>query len=97
LADALIFLMDKYESDQIINIGYGDDYTIKDVVEIIKDIINYTGEIKWDISKPNGTPKRLLDSTKLFNMGWKPKIELRQGLKDAYTWFKENNKNTYAN
>jgi GDP-L-fucose synthase len=97
LADALIFLMDKYESDQIINIGYGDDYTIKDVVEIIKDIVNYTGEIKWDISKPNGTPKRLLDSTKLFNMGWKPKIELRQGLKDAYTWFKENNKNTYAN
>jgi GDP-L-fucose synthase len=90
LADALIFLMDKYESDQIINIGYGDDYTIKDVVEIIKDIVNYTGEIKWDISKPNGTPKRLLDSTKLFNMGWKPKIELRQGLKDAYTWFTKN-------
>jgi GDP-L-fucose synthase len=90
LADALIFLMDKYESDQIINIGYGDDYTIKDVVEIIKDIVNYTGEIKWDTTKPNGTPKRLLDSTKLFNLGWKPKVELRQGLQEAYTWFKEN-------
>ena len=89
--------MNSYDSSEIINIGYGEDYTIKEIVEIIKDVVDYKGNIIWDTTKPNGTPKRLLDSTKLFNLGWKPKVELRQGLKDAYTWFKENNKNIYAN
>jgi GDP-L-fucose synthase len=97
VADACVFLMENYNSSDIINIGYGEDYTIKEIVEIIKDVVDYKGNIIWDTTKPNGTPKRLLDSTKLFNLGWKPKVELRQGLKDAYTWFKENNKNTYAN
>jgi GDP-L-fucose synthase len=97
VADACVFLMENYNSSDIINIGYGEDYTIKEIVEIIKDVVDYKGNIIWDTTKPNGTPKRLLDSTKLFNLGWKPKVELRQGLKDAYTWFKENNKNIYAN
>ena len=97
VADACVFLMENYNSSDIINIGYGEDYTIKEIVEIIKDVVDYKGNIIWDTTKPNGTPKRLLDSTKLFNLGWKPKVELRQGLKDAYTWFRENNKNTYAN
>jgi GDP-L-fucose synthase len=97
VADACVFLMEDYNSSDIINIGYGEDYTIKEIVEIIKDVVDYKGNIIWDTTKPNGTPKRLLDSTKLFNLGWKPKVELRQGLKDAYIWFKENNKNIYAN
>lgn len=97
VADACVFLMENYNSSDIINIGYGEDYTIKEIVEIIKDVVDYKGNIIWDTTKPNGTPKRLLDSTKLFNLGWKPKVELRQGLKDVYTWFRENNKNTYAN
>lgn len=97
VADACVFLMENYNSSDIINIGYGEDYTIKEIVEIIKDVVDYKGNIIWDTTKPNGTPKRLLDSTKLFNLGWKPKVELRQGLKDAYTWFRENNKNIYAN
>ena len=90
VADACIFLMDKYESDAPINIGCGEDYTIKEIVEIIKDVVGYSGKIVWDTSKPNGTPKRLLDSSKLFNMGWKPKVELNKGLTDAYNWFVTN-------
>ena len=90
VADACVFLMENYNSPEIINIGYGEDYTIKEIVEIIKDVVDYKGDIIWDTTKPNGTPKRLLDSTKLFNLGWKPKVELRHGLKEAYTWFKEN-------
>jgi len=90
VADACVFLMENYNSPEIINIGYGEDYTIKEIVEIIKDVVDYKGDIIWDTTKPNGTPKRLLDSTKLFNLGWKPKVELRQGLQESYTWFREN-------
>ena len=90
VANACVFLMNKYDSDFPINIGYDKDYTIKEIVEIIKDVVGYTGEIVWDTSKPNGTPKRLLDSSKLFNMGWKPKIKFEDGLHQTYNWFKQN-------
>lgn len=87
VAAASLFLMNNYSSVEIINIGYGEDYTIKEVVEMIKDIVGYDGKIVWDITKPNGTPKRLLDSNKLFNMGWKPKVDLKNGLKETYDWY----------
>jgi GDP-L-fucose synthase len=87
VANASLFLMNNYSSDDIINIGYGEDYTIKEVVELIKDVVGYSGTIVWDTTKPNGTPKRLLDSNKLFNMGWTPQISLENGLKDAYEWY----------
>ena len=87
LADALLFLMDNYTSDEIINIGYGEDYSIKEITEIIKNIVDFKGNINWDTSKPNGTPKRLLDSSKLFNLGWRPKIDLVSGLKQTYSWY----------
>jgi len=90
MANACVFLMKNYNSSDIINLGYGEDYTIKEIVEIIKDVIEYDGNITWDTTKPNGTPKRILDSTKLFNLGWKPNIELKSGLKEAYNWFVEN-------
>jgi GDP-L-fucose synthase len=90
IADACVFLMNIYDSSEIINIGCGEDYTIKEIIKIIKEVTDYKGEIVWDTTKPNGTPKRLLDSTKLFNMGWRPKVGLSTGLKDAYNWFKEN-------
>jgi len=83
-------LMEKYSSDQIINIGSGKDYTIKEIVELIKDIVGYTGNIIWDTSKPNGTPKRLLDNNKLLNLGWNPKVDLKIGLKNAYKWYINN-------
>ena len=87
VANASLFLMNHYSSDEIINIGCGEDYTIKEVVELIKDVVGYSGTIVWDITKPNGTPKRLLDSNKLFNMGWRPKVKLENGLKEAYEWY----------
>jgi GDP-L-fucose synthase len=90
VADACVFLMENYNSSEIINVGYGEDYTIKEIVEIIKDVVDYRGNIVWDTTKPNGTPKRLLDSTKLFNMGWKPKVQLKEGLYEAYEWYKQN-------
>lgn len=90
MANACVFLMKNYNSSDIINLGYGEDYTIKEIVEIIKDVVGYDGNITWDTTKPNGTPKRILDSTKLFNLGWKPNIELKNGLKEAYNWFVEN-------
>lgn len=93
VADACLFLMNEYSSDEIINIGLGMDYTIKEIVEIIKDIVGYTGDIVWDTSKPNGTPKRLLDNSKLSNLGWKLKVDLKSGLKDAYNWYINNNLN----
>ena len=90
VANASLFLMNNYSSDEIINIGYGEDYTIKDVVEIIKDVVGYDGKIVWDATKPNGTPKRLLDTTKIFNMGWKPTVNLKKGLEEAYEWYTAN-------
>lgn len=90
LSDALIFLMNNYDSSEIVNIGYGTDFTIKEVVNIVKKTVGYDGDIIWDTTKPNGTPKRLLDDTKIKNLGWKPKINLEIGLEIAYNWFKEN-------
>lgn len=90
VADASLFLMNNYSSDEIINIGYGEDYTIKEVVEMIKDVVGYDGKILWDTTKPNGTPKRLLDISKIFNMGWRPKVNLKNGLKEAYDWYIKN-------
>jgi len=90
LADALIFLMDRYNENEIINIGYGEDLTIKDIANKVKTTINFTGEIVWNTSKPDGTPKRLLDVNKLFDMGWRPKINLENGLKSTYEWYLNN-------
>jgi GDP-L-fucose synthase len=88
MADACVFLMNNYSDEKIINIGTGVDYTIKELVETITNIVGYKGDIAWDASKPGGTPKRLLDSTLLFNLGWKPKISLEKGLTKTIEWYK---------
>ena len=88
MADACIFLMNCYNNEQIINIGFGCDFTIKEIVEKIVNIIEYKGKIEWDLTKPDGTPKRMLDSTKLFKLGWKPKITLDEGLEKTIKWYK---------
>jgi len=90
VADACLFLMNEYSSSDIINIGYGKDFTIKEIVEIIKDIVGYTGNIVWDTTKPNGTPKRLMDLTKINKLGWKPSTDIENGLKKMYVWFSQN-------
>ena len=79
--------MKNYNDSKPINIGFGEDYTIKELVAMVAEITGYTGEIIWDTSKPDGTPKRLLDSSRIFNMGWKPKIPLKEGLTKTIEWY----------
>ena len=88
LADALIFVMNTYDDPEIINIGVGEDISIKELVSYIIDVVEYKGDITWDLDKPDGMPQRLLETTKLKNLGWKPRISLLQGLKLAYEYYK---------
>lgn len=89
MADACIFLMENYDDEQIINIGYGSDITIKELSELVAEVVGYKGKILWDTSKPDGTPRKLLDSSRLFSMGWRPKHDLRAGIALAYKDFLE--------
>jgi GDP-L-fucose synthase len=89
LADAAIFLMHGYDDDSIINVGTGEDETIQELAETIRDVTGYTGRIVFDTSKPDGTPRKQLDVTRLKALGWSPRIELRQGLAETYKWFVE--------
>ncbi|MBU4480060.1 GDP-L-fucose synthase [Patescibacteria group bacterium] len=95
LADACIYAMNNYKLENFgdfLNIGTGEDISIKELVEKIKNIAGFKGKIKWDTSKPNGTPRKLLDVSKLHSIGWKHKIDLDDGIKDTYEWYKENTK-----
>ncbi|MGE8293886.1 MAG: GDP-L-fucose synthase [Sphingobacterium sp.] len=87
LADACVFLMNSYNEKQFVNIGIGEDLSIKDLAELIKDVIGYTGTISFDTSKPDGTPRKLMDVSKLHALGWKHKTNLREGIKLAYEDF----------
>lgn len=93
LANACLYLMENYNDSSIINIGTGEDVTIKELAEMIKNVVGYEGEIVWDHTKPDGTPRKLLDVTKLHSTGWKHSIPLDEGVVSAYEWFKENYKN----
>jgi len=90
LAEALVVCMDKYDSDDIINIGTGEDVTIKELAETIVDVVGYENDYEWDISKPNGTPRKVLNVDKMKSLGWEPKISLRDGIESTYAWYKEN-------
>jgi GDP-L-fucose synthase len=92
MADACVYLMENYDASDIgefVNIGVGEDLTIRDLAELIKDIVGYEGEIVFDTSKPDGTPRKLLDVTKLHNLGWQAKISLEDGIKQAYNWYRD--------
>jgi GDP-L-fucose synthase len=90
LADSLLFLMNNYNGDQFVNVGVGKDISILELAELIKDIVGFEGEIVNDLSKPDGTPRKLLDVTRLNDLGWEAQISLEEGIKDTYQWFKEN-------
>lgn len=92
LADASLFLMDSYNDTAIINIGTGADVSIKEIAEKVKNVVGYEGEIVWDSAKPDGTPRKLLDVSKLNNLGWKHTVMLDDGIASTYEWFKENYK-----
>lgn len=93
LADGLVFLMNNYSDPEIINIGPQREVSIKELSELISKLVEYTGEIYWDINKPNGTPRRALDTTKMDSLGWKAKTSLEDGLKITIDWFLQNRSN----
>lgn len=94
LADACLFAMDKFENAELINVGSGYNVSIKELAETIASVVGYRGVIDWDHSRPNGTPNRPLDYSKMIELGWKPKYSLHSGLVKTYQWFIEN---TYYN
>ena len=89
LANAVLIASEKYDSSMHLNIGSGQDLSIKELAELVADIAGYKGEIKWDSSKPDGTPRKVLDVTKAKSLGWSPAISLRDGIALAMNWYKE--------
>lgn len=89
LAKALVFLMENYDEDGIVNVGTGEDISIKELTEMVASVVGFTGAINWDTSKPDGTPRKLLDVSKLHSLGWKHSIDLKDGLQDTYEWYKK--------
>ena len=87
LASAAIFLLQHYDNPEIVNIGTGEDITIRELAELVSQIIGFKGRIVLDTTKPDGTPRKLLDVTRLHNLGWKHKIPLERGIRDTYTWY----------
>ena len=90
LADGCIFAMEHFENAELINIGSGENVTIANLAKTLASIVGYIGDIEWDTTRPNGTPNRPLDYSKMTELGWKPKHSLHQGLKKTYQWFIEN-------
>ena len=87
LADACVFLMNEYSGNETVNVGTGKELTIKELTELVAKVVGYEGEIKWDETKPDGTPRKLLDVSKLEKLGWKYKVELEDGIRLSYEDF----------
>jgi GDP-L-fucose synthase len=90
LTSACLLLLEKYDSPEIINVGYGEDISIRELAELICDVVGFEGELAWDTTKPDGTPRKLLDVSKIRALGWKPAIPLRDGIVRTYDWFRAN-------
>jgi GDP-L-fucose synthase len=86
-ADACLFLMERYESEELINVGWGEDLSIRELADLVRDVVGYSGALRFDASKPDGTPRKLLDVTRLSALGWRPRIRLREGVIASYDWF----------
>jgi GDP-L-fucose synthase len=89
LADAVLYLLHTYDAEPIVNIGWGQDVTIRELAEIVMSAVGYGGRLNFDSSKPDGTPRKLLDVTRLSDLGWRPRIPLKSGVERTYAWFKE--------
>ncbi len=92
LANACVYLMNHYDSSEIINIGTGEDVSISELAHMVKECVGYEGDIVWDSSKPDGTPRKLLDVFKIKSLGWSPSVELVDGIKQTYAWYKHHPK-----
>jgi GDP-L-fucose synthase len=90
LADAVLYLLSHFDSDETINVGVGEDVSIRELAAIVAEVIGFDGDVVWDASKPDGTPRKLLDTSKLQALGWRPRIDLRDGIAPTYRWFLEN-------
>lgn len=90
LADAVVFLLENYSDLEHVNVGSGKEVSIKELAELLKEVVGFKGELIWDSTKPDGTPRKLMDTSKLVGLGWTPKISLRDGLVDTYKWYLEN-------
>jgi GDP-L-fucose synthase len=86
-----VYLLENYNDDVAINVGVGEDIAIKNLAELIKGIVGFDGEIQWDSNKPDGTPRKLLDVTRMNTLGWSAQINLEEGIRNTYEWFTENN------
>jgi GDP-L-fucose synthase len=87
LADACLFLMQTYDDSEIVNIGVGEDISIAELAELIREVVGYEGELRFDRSKPDGTPRKLLDVSRLHSLGWQAAIPLREGIEQTYRWY----------
>jgi GDP-L-fucose synthase len=92
LAAACLFLMENYDSPELINVGYGRDISIRELAGLVGRVVDYSGSIEWDTTKPDGTPKKLLDASKLTKLGWKASVSLEDGLRATYLWWLENSR-----
>jgi GDP-L-fucose synthase len=90
LARACLHLLEHYDGDGPVNIGTGTDLTIRELAELVAEVVGYQGRVEWDPSQPDGTPRKLLDTSRLTALGWAPRIELREGLSQTYAWYVEN-------
>jgi GDP-L-fucose synthase len=89
LADAILYLLHTYDAEPIVNIGWGEDVTIRELAQLVVSVIGYKGRLIFDTTKPDGTPRKLLDVTRMTELGWRPKIPLKLGIETTYTWFTE--------
>jgi GDP-L-fucose synthase len=89
LADAVLYLLQEYGAEPIVNIGWGEDVTIRELAEMVMSAIGYSGRLKFDSTKPDGTPRKLLDVSRLAGLGWKASIPLKTGIERTYAWFKD--------
>jgi GDP-L-fucose synthase len=88
LGRACLFLLERYDDDVAINVGVGKDVSIEELAEKIKSIVGFEGQIEWDSSKPDGTPRKLLDVSRISDLGWEASVELTEGISSTYNWFK---------
>jgi len=89
VADALVFLMERYDEEPFVNVGWGEDLTVAELARTVADVVGFGGEIAFDPSKPDGTPRKLLDTSRLRALGWSPRIPLREGVAQTYSWYRE--------
>jgi GDP-L-fucose synthase len=89
LADAVLYLLQTYDAEDIVNIGWGEDLTIRELAELVVSVTGFRGRLSFDATKPDGTPRKLLDTSRLTRLGWRPKISLRAGIESTYAWFRQ--------